>query len=301
MIDISILIPTYNRVEFIEECILSALNQDYKNYEIIIVDNKSNDGTWEICVNLSKQHSRIKLFRNENNIGPVLNWLRCAQEASGKFSKILFSDDTLDKNCLSNLKHIINNNNIGFSFCAARIGTTIHDSSIYYSNSSVTKFNMKTYVKMLLSGNAPVSPGAILLRTKDLIKALNIKIDSSIKRPYNSHGAGPDLLISLQTLLDYKYVVGLSYPLVFFRSHKNSLTITDKNFEISDGYASTWCYFTKKNMSLFYWSYCVSVFYLDHKNKRGSKYTLKEFCKMYNGKGSIIELCMISFFIKYIS
>ena len=300
MVEISILIPTYNRKDYIKECILSAINQDYSNFEIIIVDNQSNDGTWEICKELSEIDTRIKLFRNENNIGPVLNWIRCAREANGEYSKILFSDDTLDVICLSSLKKVITNNDIGFSFCAARIGNNISESSIFYTSNLNSVYDMKAYIKKLLSGDAPVSPGAILLRTKDLIKALNIKIESTIIRPYNSHGAGPDLLISLQTLLDYKYVIGINEPLVFFRSHKNSLTITDKNFEVSDGYASTWCYFTKKNISIFYWAYCVALFYIQFKDKKKGSYSIKKFSKMYNGKGTFIEICLIYFFTNYI-
>ena len=132
MVKISILIPTYNRKEYIKECILSAINQDYSNFEIIIVDNQSDDGTWEICKELSKIDCRIKIFQNKTNIGPVLNWLRCAKEASGEYSKILFSDDILDKSCLSRLKSIISSNKIAFSFCAAQIGTSIQESKIFY-------------------------------------------------------------------------------------------------------------------------------------------------------------------------
>ena len=45
---ISIVMPSYNQVEFIEKSILSVLNQDYKNFELIIIDGGSNDGTIEI-------------------------------------------------------------------------------------------------------------------------------------------------------------------------------------------------------------------------------------------------------------
>lgn len=52
---ISIVIPVLNRVEYIEDTIISAINQTYKNIEIIVVDNKSTDWTYEKIIELSKK------------------------------------------------------------------------------------------------------------------------------------------------------------------------------------------------------------------------------------------------------
>ena len=60
---ISILIPTFNRERYIKEVITSALNQTYKNIEIIVVDNKSTDNSWAILKDLAKNDGRIKLFQ----------------------------------------------------------------------------------------------------------------------------------------------------------------------------------------------------------------------------------------------
>ena len=46
---VSILIPVYNRVDMIRDCIDSALSQDYLDLEVIVSDNCSTDGTWELC------------------------------------------------------------------------------------------------------------------------------------------------------------------------------------------------------------------------------------------------------------
>lgn len=52
---VSILIPVYNREKYIGEAIESAINQTYKNIEVIIVDNCSTDNTWKILQDLSMQ------------------------------------------------------------------------------------------------------------------------------------------------------------------------------------------------------------------------------------------------------
>jgi glycosyltransferase involved in cell wall biosynthesis len=63
---ISIVMPCYNQVEFIEKSILSVLNQDYKNIELIIIDGGSNDGTIEI---IKKYQDYISFWVSEKDKG----------------------------------------------------------------------------------------------------------------------------------------------------------------------------------------------------------------------------------------
>ena len=78
---VSILIPVFNRKSYISDCIQSALDQTISSIEIIIVDNASNDGTWEICQEYANRDQRIRIFRNDTNIGPVRNWKKCLDPA----------------------------------------------------------------------------------------------------------------------------------------------------------------------------------------------------------------------------
>ena len=73
---ISVIIPTYNREDFIADCIESAINQDYPNLEIIVVDNNSIDRTFEIANAYSYVYKNIKVFKNNENLGPVKNWFK---------------------------------------------------------------------------------------------------------------------------------------------------------------------------------------------------------------------------------
>ena len=92
---VSIGIPVYNRVNLIEETINSALNQSYKNIEIIICDNNSIDGTWELLQKIVKKDPRIKIFRNKENLGAVKNWKEVYKNATGDFFHMLWSDDII--------------------------------------------------------------------------------------------------------------------------------------------------------------------------------------------------------------
>ena len=97
---VSICIPTYNGEKFLSTCIESAINQSYNNIEIIIVDDVSTDNTYEITRNYAAKDSRIKIFRNEKNLGLVGNWNRCIELSSGEWIKFLFQDDYFDTNCI---------------------------------------------------------------------------------------------------------------------------------------------------------------------------------------------------------
>ena len=92
---VSILIPVFNREEFLPDCIQSALSQKYTDFEIIVVDNASNDRSWEIAKDFALNDSRVRVFRNDVNVGPVRNWQRCLDEATGEYAKFLFSDDLM--------------------------------------------------------------------------------------------------------------------------------------------------------------------------------------------------------------
>lgn len=89
----SICIPTYNRAEYVGETIQSVLNQTFQDYEMIVIDNGSDDDTEEV-VNSFKD-PRIHFFRNHWNVGPNRNINRCIAESSGAYIKILHSDDVL--------------------------------------------------------------------------------------------------------------------------------------------------------------------------------------------------------------
>ena len=63
---ISVVIPVYNVEKYVEECIISVINQTYTNIEIILVDDGSKDSSGKICDLYSKKDSRIKVIHKEN-------------------------------------------------------------------------------------------------------------------------------------------------------------------------------------------------------------------------------------------
>jgi glycosyltransferase involved in cell wall biosynthesis len=65
---ISVIMPNYNNEKYLPEAIESILNQTYKNFEFIIIDDHSKDSSWKIIQNYAGKDNRIKAFRNEKNL-----------------------------------------------------------------------------------------------------------------------------------------------------------------------------------------------------------------------------------------
>ena len=101
----SVIIPTYNRENVIERCINSVLNQSFKDFEIIIVDNASSDGTINI-INAIKD-PRITLIINEKNYERCYSRNKGISHAKGEYLCLLDSDDFYLQNHLDYLKRNI--------------------------------------------------------------------------------------------------------------------------------------------------------------------------------------------------
>ena len=103
---ISVLIPMYNRKHYIKDCVDSVLNQTFKDFEIIIRDNCSTDGGFEfVQENYANQISsgKIKLFRNDENIGLWRSSNRLMYDAKGEYVYFLHSDDIFLSHALKHL------------------------------------------------------------------------------------------------------------------------------------------------------------------------------------------------------
>lgn len=110
---ISLIIISYNQENYIEEAILSAFNQDYDNYEIIISDDCSTDNTWEIINETIKNKSHtnsveIILNKNEKNLGIVRNYQKAICLSKGNWIVASAGDDISKPNRLKVINELSN-------------------------------------------------------------------------------------------------------------------------------------------------------------------------------------------------
>lgn len=105
---VSICIPTYNGEKYLRQCLDSCLDQDFKDYEIIICDDGSQDGSIAILESYANMHSQITFVKNEKNLGLVENWNKCISLAKGTWIKFVFQDDYISKDCLQKFVNALN-------------------------------------------------------------------------------------------------------------------------------------------------------------------------------------------------
>lgn len=90
---ISIIIPAYNAQKTIERCVNSILRQTFQDFTIYIIDDCSTDNTWDIISEKYNNNSKIKIFRNPNNLGPSGSRNRAIDLCSGIWLCFIDSDD----------------------------------------------------------------------------------------------------------------------------------------------------------------------------------------------------------------
>jgi glycosyltransferase involved in cell wall biosynthesis len=92
---VSVLTTVYNREKYLPECIESVLASSFRDFEYIIVDDVSTDSSYDIAREYAKQDPRIKVYRNETNLGDYPNRNKAASYASGIYLKYVDSDDII--------------------------------------------------------------------------------------------------------------------------------------------------------------------------------------------------------------
>ena len=128
---ISIIMSCYNHDKFVIDAINSVLNQSFKDFEFLIIDDNSTDKTFEI-VNSFKD-PRIKAFRNEKNFGMVFNTNSLIKKSSGEYIAIINSDDSWLPEKLQKQFDFLENN-VGYGACFTIANIIDEDNKIIKNN-----------------------------------------------------------------------------------------------------------------------------------------------------------------------
>lgn len=115
---VSIVIPVYNVEKYLKECVDSAINQTYKNIEIILVDDGSKDNSGKICDEYKEKDERVIVIHKEN--GGLSDARNCGMaNANGEYIYFLDSDDYILENTISELLEKAIENSSDFVFFGA--------------------------------------------------------------------------------------------------------------------------------------------------------------------------------------
>jgi len=157
---ISVLLSTYNNEKTIKLSIGSILDQTYKNFELLIIDDGSEDNTLQICKSFSD--SRIKLFKNDSNIGLTKSLNKVSQYATGKYLARQDGDDISLNNRLQKQIAVFN------KFDNLDIVT----SRAYVKNSNriIPKYRNYISYKILINYLNPFIHGTLMIKNDSFIK-----------------------------------------------------------------------------------------------------------------------------------
>jgi len=152
---VSIGMPVFNGESFIENAINSILSQTFKDFELVISDNNSDDKTEEICKQFLLQDERVKYIKHEKNQGAMNNFMFAFNSSSGDYFMWAAADDFYHKDHIKNLFTLLDNDlDASVAMSAARCLDEKNNliSEVTYETSLFKKINNFKVSKKLATG-----------------------------------------------------------------------------------------------------------------------------------------------------
>jgi len=144
---ISIIIPVYNAEKYIEETIENILSQTYKNYEILVIDDCSNDRSVQIIKKLAEQHECITLIESEVNFGgPAKPRNIGVENANGEYLAFLDADDLWTRDKLQKQFTYMLDNHLNFS-STGKVNIDEYSNEINFKANILAKINSRNSKK----------------------------------------------------------------------------------------------------------------------------------------------------------
>ena len=216
---VSVIVPNYNHAPFLKERIDSILNQTYQNFELIILDDKSTDKSYEIIKQYEGNPHVSHVVYNDANSGSTFRqWHKGFSLAKGKLIWIAESDDSCDKCLLEKLvAEFKQNKNLVLAFCSSIIvdENSAKKNVIYDWGKSNFCIDGKSFVKLHLSYDNYIYNASSVVFEKD--------VAMSIDRMYERFRASGDWLFWIE-ICEKGNVACVVEPMNFFRKHYMNVT-----------------------------------------------------------------------------
>lgn len=214
---ISVVLPTYNRAEFLPRAIQSILNQTYKDFELIIVDDASTDESVQIIEEFMEKDSRIKLIKNTKNLGVAESRNIGNNAAQGEYIAVMDSDDqALPWRLEVSLDYMKKNPDIDV-FSAGQFNLEKNFPSFEILNHKNLRID-KTFSPLIMVFYNPIINVSVLMKSS-FIRKHNIKYNSDYQ-------AAEDYDFWKQVYLKGGKIARVENPLTLVRMH----TTNDKAY-----------------------------------------------------------------------
>jgi glycosyltransferase involved in cell wall biosynthesis len=165
-----VMTPVYNGERYLAECIESVLAQTHENWQYLVVDNCSSDGTSEIVRDYARRDARVRLHQAGEFLPIISNWNRALRliPREAKYCKVVHADDTLFPECLERMVDVAERNpSVAIVTSYALWGNEVRHEGVPYP---LEVADGREICRLTLQGNCYVfgSPSSILLRTADV-------------------------------------------------------------------------------------------------------------------------------------
>lgn len=226
----SIIIPVYNVKDYLEECVNSVLNQTYHNYEIILIDDGSTDGSETICDNFFKTNLNIKVIHKKNE-GPAIARNIGLKEAKGNYIIFLDSDDILINNAIEKCNNLILKDDsdvfLGQNFKILFPGGTMENR---VTNTKISEVDTDILVNIIKH-----SPQSITYVWKNIYKTDFIKKNKIYFMP--NVLCGEDIDWNTEILLKAKKVKFFDFYTHIYRGNRKGSIVTECSYNrVNDFY-----------------------------------------------------------------
>lgn len=231
--NITVIVPIYNVEKYLRKCLLSLINQTYKNFEVLAVDDGSPDNSSKVVREYIKKDSRIRLVQKENGgYGSVLQY--AIENIESKYFLVCDPDDWLEKNALEVLYNTAQRSNLDI-VVADKFDVYVGENKKNYSKFKPNNFKIKPN-QIYTSRNdiykfsfGFVSPHAKLYKT-DIVK--NIKFPKKV--------SFTDFLLFMVALANAKSILYVDKPLANYLIDRPGNTTTEKSLKKIDDYCTVW-------------------------------------------------------------
>jgi glycosyltransferase involved in cell wall biosynthesis len=234
---VSVVTPVYNGAHYLAECIESVLAQTYPEWEYIIVNNCSTDGTREIAERYAQKCPRIRIHNNDRFVGATENYNIALRQmtSTSKYCKPLAADDALFPECLAHMVAVAEGHPaVGIVGAYTMRGPIVQPWGLPYPGRQAVEPTSPTTVmkgedicRWTLLGNGYVFSSSWLLLRADLVRRRHDFFDPE-RHPYSDATACFDALQHS----DFAFV---HQVLTFSRPHADSVTATfAERFETFD-------------------------------------------------------------------
>ena len=233
---VSVIVPVYNVEKYVGKCIESIITQTYTNLEILINNDGSTDGSYEICKSYAEKDNRIRLFSQENKgLSAARNAM--VEKVTGDYILFVDSDDWIFHEHVERLVSLLEDNGVDCAACNYIESSKDSHENIKKEKWKLIKYSGKQFAEKMtwLLGYRPFAWGRLMR------KSSWDGISFPVGRTFEDMFTLPDVVIGLDSVLYTKE------PLYFYRRRNTS--ISHLPFKLSrtdelDGYI----HFTKLGM-----------------------------------------------------